>query len=143
MVRKEAGCGKCGVGNTGGGAQGHVRQAAENGLTWAGKSIIITLSPSLSALLPLFLPFPPHLPYPLFLCTYACVPLSMRSVHNYTWKSEVDILVSSQWLSTLSLEAGSLPEPGARQIIQTECQKTLAILPSPPSGASVPNVLFT
>lgn len=91
MVRKEAGCGKCGVGNTGGGAQGHVRQAAENGLTWAGKSIIITLSPSLSALLPLFLPFPPHLPYPLFLCTYACVPLSVSSVHNYTWKSEVDI----------------------------------------------------
>lgn len=91
MVRKEAGCGKCGVGNTGGGAQGHVRQAAENGLTWAGKSIIITLSPSLSALLPLFLPFPTHLPYPLFLCTYACVPLSVRSVHNYTWKSEVDI----------------------------------------------------
>lgn len=62
---------------------------------------------SLSVLLPLSLPFPPHLPYPLFLCTYACVPLSVC-----TCGSQRLISVSSQSASTLSLRAGSLPDLG-------------------------------
>lgn len=55
----------------------------------------------------LSLPSPPHLLYPLFLCTYACIPLSVC-----TCGSQRFISVSSQSASTLFLKAGFLPALG-------------------------------